>query len=63
MGLPVVNYERIQRLRVAETPPPTGWEMTKSTKICLFIMSIGGLILYKRWKDKADRTLRKNLDL
>lgn len=63
MGLPVVNYTRIQRIQAAETPPLTGWEMTKSTKICVAVMFAGCLCLYKRWRDKTDRTLRKNLDI
>ena len=51
----VVNYARMQRIQDATNIEPTGWEMSKSTKMCLFIMFVGCIILYKRWIDKNAR--------
>ena len=51
----VINYARMQRIQDATNVPPTGWEMSKSTKVCLAIMCIGGIVLYKRWIDKKQR--------
>ena len=59
MTPPVINYARMQRLEAAEIPPPSRWDMTKCTKFCLCLMIIAFLILFKRWRDKADSRLRQ----
>ena len=55
MGLPVINYERINRLKEAEIPIPSRWDMTWATKVCMAIIAIGMLILLNRWTNKKDK--------
>jgi hypothetical protein len=55
MTPPVINYARMERLQAAEIPPPTRWDMTNSTKFCVFLMIIGLVVLFKRWKDKPPK--------
>ena len=52
MTPPVINYARMERLQAAEITPPTQWDMTNSTKFCVFVMIIGLVVLAKRWKNK-----------
>jgi hypothetical protein len=55
MGLPVINYERLNRLNQADVPIPSRWDMTWATKACLGMILIGLLILFKRRINKNDR--------
>ena len=55
MDLPTLNYERMNRLKQAEVPLPTKWDMTWATKCCLGMILIGLLILFKRRINKNDR--------
>ena len=55
MTPPVINYARIERLQAAEIPPPTRWDMTNSTKFCVFLIIIALGVLFKRWKDKPPK--------
>jgi len=61
MGLPVVNYKRLQRIEAAENPTPGKWDMSNATKFCCVVVLIGLMILFKRWKDKKDRTFMTGL--
>ncbi len=58
MGLPVINYERLNRLKQADVPIPSRWDMTWATKACLGMMLLGLLILCKRWVNKNDKINR-----
>jgi len=58
MGLPVINYERLNRLNQADVPIPSRWDMTWATKACLGMMILGLLILSKRWVNKNDKINR-----
>ena len=51
---PAINYERMQRIRLAGEDPPNLF-MNKTTKFCILIMFVGVCILYKRWVDKKQR--------
>jgi len=53
MTPPVINYARMERLQAAEIPPPTRWDMTNSTKFCVFLVIIGLIVLFRRWKNKV----------
>lgn len=55
----VVNYARMKRIADATNPEPSGWEMDKSTKLCVGLLFIGALVLYSRWvsKKKNIRTI------
>lgn len=55
MGLPVINYERLNRLKQADIPTPSRWDMTWATKACLGMILLGLLILFKRWVNKNDK--------
>jgi len=44
-----VNYARMQRLEASQVEPPSWWTMSPPTKVCVGIMAIGSLILYRRW--------------
>lgn len=44
-----VNYARMQRIEASNADPPSRWSMTPATKVCVGIMALGALILYRRW--------------
>ena len=54
-----VNYARMHRIETSEAPQNSKWEMNNSTKICIGILFIGFLVLYRRWviKKKTSRPL------
>ena len=54
MGLPVVDYERIQR--VYSAPPVAPSEMNGSTRLCLAIIGAAVLILFLRFLQKRKET-------
>ena len=54
----VVNYSRMKRIADAMTPEPTGWEMTNSTKFCIGLLFIGAMVLYSRWINKKQKSLK-----
>lgn len=54
MGLPVVDYERIQR--VYSAPPVASNEMNWSTRLCLAIIGTAILVLFIRFLKKRKET-------
>ena len=54
MGLPVVDYERIQR--VYSAPPVASSELNWSTRLCLAIIGATALILFIRFLKKRKET-------
>ena len=54
MGLPVVDYERIQR--VYSAPPVQQSEMNWSTRLCLAIIGLAALVLFTRFLKKRRET-------
>ena len=56
MPLEPVNYSRMKRIQMADTPPPSPWEMNNVTKIYVAILFIGLLVLYRRWVLKKNPT-------
>ena len=56
--VPVVNYDRMQRIHMAIQEPKTTY-FNRPTRFCLLIMFVVACILYKRWKDKQARINQK----
>ena len=54
MGLPVVDYERIQR--VYSAPPVASNEMNWSTRLCLAIIGLAVFVLFIRFLKKRKET-------
>ena len=54
MALPVVDYDRIQR--VYSVPPVQPSEMNWSTRLCLTIIGAAALVLFIRFLNKRKET-------
>lgn len=54
MPLPVVDYDRMRRIRMASQDPPSMY-FNAPTRFCLLIMFVCVCILYKRWVNKKQR--------
>ncbi len=56
MPLNPVNYARMKRIEASQINPPSRWSMTPATKVCMGIMAIASLILYRRWVVKSTKS-------
>ena len=52
---PVVDYKRIRRIT---TLPDEGETINAATGICISLMVLGAIVLFKRYQDKLHRSPR-----
>ena len=55
---PVVNYDRMRRIKASVADPPSVY-FNKPTKFCILLIFILACILYRRWKEKQYRISQK----